>query len=724
LTHATTAVSAEEAKRMEALLGRLESDLERVEKAEARPPPPAPAPQSSTSDLASTSGANAETREELSAEGKGQAYEEVVVTASRHAENAIDAPVATTTITSEEIALSGATSLPDLFRRVPGMDVMVLGVGSADVSIRGFNQRVANKVLVLVDGRSVYEDFLGFTLFDEIPIELEEIERIEIIRGPGSALYGANAFMGVINIITKRAGVGPSMQAVGGGGSGPYGLAHYLATQSVGRFAYRVSAGYDQSNKYSVDYPANEPDVAPQVSDPNLGLRTMKANAVLTYQLTPGSELSISSGVNKIFTEIYPLGLLRNYYLDGLHLYTKADATAGPVKLRVFWNHLQADAGPQYWPLGVPTTLATTIVTNVLDGDAQLDQAFHLGGEHHLNLGVGYRLKTAQWTYLAENPVENHFSAFAQDEYKPISLLAISASIRADRHPLLDDGKPGFAISPRGAVVFTPAEGHALRFSAGTAFREPTFVESYTRIETPVPGQSNLAVLTEGNEMLKPERVFALELGYRGEVGILEWDLALYRNQVNDLIVLSPVTSLPISQSYDPVSHEYLYGLSQFQNDPPVYTALGAEVGLKVSPLDGLGFRGSFAAERITASDIPADLAASFQCVPCADVPEIKAYVGASYRTPFRVDLNADASWVSSTTWIERQPAEEDPSQVAFVGNPLGAYEVVNARVAYHILDNHLEVAVVGTNLGQPHQEHPFGNLIDSRVMVTLGGQL
>ena len=674
--------------------------------------------------MASTSGANAETREELSAEGKGQAYEEVVVTASRHAENAIDAPVATTTITSEEIALSGATSLPDLFRRVPGMDVMVLGVGSADVSIRGFNQRVANKVLVLVDGRSVYEDFLGFTLFDEIPIELEEIERIEIIRGPGSALYGANAFMGVINIITKRAGVGPSMQAVGGGGSGPYGLAHYLATQSVGRFAYRVSAGYDQSNKYSVDYPANEPDVAPQVSDPNLGLRTMKANAVLTYQLTPGSELSISSGVNKIFTEIYPLGLLRNYYLDGLHLYTKADATAGPVKLRVFWNHLQADAVHSIGRSGVPTTLATAIVTNVLDGDAQLDQAFHLGGEHHLNLGVGYRLKTAQWTYLAE--IRSRITS----PRLPRTSTSPSASWRSPRRSARIATRSSTMASlaspsPRAARWSSPPPRATPSASRrGRPSESPPSSSRTPESRCPSPGSRTWPCSPRATRCCKPEKVFALELGYRGEVGILEWDLALYRNQVNDLIVLSPVTSLPISQSYDPVSHEYLYGLSQFQNDPPVYTALGAEVGLKVSPLDGLGFRGSFAAERITASDIPADLAASFQCVPCADVPEIKAYVGASYRTPFRVDLNADASWVSSTTWIERQPAEEDPSQVAFVGNPLGAYEVVNARVAYHILDNHLEVAVVGTNLGQPHQEHPFGNLIDSRVMITLGGQL
>jgi iron complex outermembrane receptor protein len=659
--------------------------------------------------------ATAENATELTGD-KGEAYEEVVVTASRYAQSSISAPVSTTTITSEEIQLSGAVSLVELLRRVPGIDVMRLGVSSADVSIRGFNQRVSNKLLVLVDGRSVYEDFLGFTLFEEIPIELDEIDHIEIIRGPASALYGANAFVGLINIITRRPGSGPLAKAQGGVGSGAAAQGSYVASQRLGRFSYRASVGYTQSDKWSVDFSSDRSDYTPQVTNPNLSLQSARANGVLSVAIAKNVEASLSAGVNRLYTEIYPLGTLRNYTLDGLHLYNQGDLVAGPFKIRVFWNHLQANAGPQYWPLGTPL-LSTEVVSNVLDADAQLDQVFHLGGEHRLNVGVGYRLKTAQWSYLNTNPVENHFNAFAQEEYRPIQMLSISGSLRVDRHPLLDNGQPGFAVSPRGAVVVTPIEGHAIHFSVGTAFREPTLVESYTRLESPVPGAPAVAALTVGNPQLKPESIFAIELGYRAEFSILQLDVALYRNQVKDLIVLSGLQPLDVNNDYDPVTHEYLVGRSSFQNDPPVYTALGGELGVKLAPVDRLSIRGAFAVERIDATGI--DRA---NCGPCNEEPAVKLAVGGSYRSPLHVDLNLDASWVSSTTWIERDP--DATGNIIFASYPLGDYAVINARAGYRFFDDHLDVALVGTNLAAAHQEHPFGNLVETRVMATLGAQL
>ena len=147
-------------------------------------------------------------------------YEETVVTASRREQSTLEAPNATTVITAEEIRLSGATTLPDLLRRVPGAEVMALGVGSHNSSFRGFNQRIANKVLVLLDGRTEYQDFLGLTLWQGIPVGLDEIERIEVIRGPGSALYGANAMLGVVNIITRSPGTGPRAQLSATAGNG------------------------------------------------------------------------------------------------------------------------------------------------------------------------------------------------------------------------------------------------------------------------------------------------------------------------------------------------------------------------------------------------------------------------------------------------------------------------------------------------------------------------
>ena len=142
-------------KRLDALAERLERA---VAKAEARAEAPLPAAETKPA-----AGAAAE-------EDFGVPYEETVVAASRRAQATLDAPNAITVITGDEIRASGLISLPDILRRVPGAEVMTMGLGSANVSFRGFNQRIANKVLVLVDGRPEYQDFLGVTLWPVLPV--------------------------------------------------------------------------------------------------------------------------------------------------------------------------------------------------------------------------------------------------------------------------------------------------------------------------------------------------------------------------------------------------------------------------------------------------------------------------------------------------------------------------------------------------------------------------
>ena len=129
-----------------------------------------------------------------------------------------------------------------------------------EVSMRGFNQRLSNKVLVLVDGRSVYIDLLGATLWATFPIGVEDIERIEVVRGPGSALYGADAFNGVVNIITKPPGEGGSGVNVG---YGTHNAAHgtVWANGRDSELAYRLSAGYDYVPRWSREVPPGAVDV-------------------------------------------------------------------------------------------------------------------------------------------------------------------------------------------------------------------------------------------------------------------------------------------------------------------------------------------------------------------------------------------------------------------------------------------------------------------------------
>ena len=247
----------------------------------------------------------------------GMPYEETVVAASRRAQATIEAPNAITVITGDEIRAAGLLTLPEILRRVPGAEVMVMGVTSANDSFRGFNQRVANKVLVLVDGRPEYQDFIGVSLWSALPVGLEEIERVEVIRGPGSALYGANAMLGVVNIITRAPGTGPALEASGFAGNGNLAGASLVASGG-GRVRYRASAGYQQANKYTRDFGDDRPDVASRIDDPNLAYRSVRANLTGFLAINQDFSVALSGGINRLFTELYALGLLRNFSLDGL----------------------------------------------------------------------------------------------------------------------------------------------------------------------------------------------------------------------------------------------------------------------------------------------------------------------------------------------------------------------------------------------------------------------
>ncbi len=705
-------------EKIASLINRLETAVAKVEKAAEAAPPrtvptleatpanaPAPTPQPA---------ANAETPEQAAG-----TYEEVVVTASRRAQTVIEAPVATTVITDEEIRMSGATNIPELLRRVPGMDVMAMGVASYDVSNRGFNNRLSNKVLVLVDGRSVYEDFLGFTLWPTLPVEMEEIERIEIVRGPGSALYGANAFAAVVNIITRTPGTGPSNQASFTAGNGNILRGSYVASGRIENVRYRASAGYEQADKWSSDYSPERVDVVPQVADPNLGLRAEHANAIVTYTPSRDIEISGSGGVTQVYTEVYPPGILRNFFLDGTETYTKLDLRLGPVKLRSFWNHLDATAGPEYWPSTAPS-IVNKVGSDVVDIEAQIDEAFSLLGSHHFVAGASWRLKRIDWNIIPGNlRIENYFAAFAQDEWRPIDPFRVIASYRIDRDPIIS-GQPGYAQSPRLSLVYLLTPSHALHASVGTAFREPTYEESFVQLPVPLVDPQGAEIVANGTVGLQPESMFAVELGYTAELDPISWDINVYRNEVHNLIVLAPVTLAPGQNNYDPRTATYILGTTSFVNDPPVYTAYGAEIGTRSAPVDGLDLRANVALETISASGLPANE----PCTPCSEEPIFKAFVSGSYRFRAGLDLALDASYVGGTTWIESEPSAVNPSANVYTPYPLSAYVVLNARAAFHLVPDRLDVSVVGTNLVGNYKEHPFGNLVDRRVLVTLSATL
>ncbi len=209
--------------------------------------------------------------------------------------------------------------------------------------------------------------------------------------------------------------------------------------------------------------------------------------------------------------------------------------------------------------------------------------------------------------------------------------------------------------------------------------------------------------------------MLAFEIGWRGELARagLEYDLALYWNVVDDLIALTAVNPVAAAEAYDLPSQSYLLGRSVFRNDPITYTARGAELGFKWSVLNGLDLRLSTAVQNIASNTTGV-------CGPCSQAPMVKVFGGIWYRTPVNLDLTFDAAYTSSTTWVEREPAAEDPTRISNISNALAGYLVINARVGFRLLNDKLTFAVIGSQLGPAHAEHPFGNQVNRRVFATI----
>src|SRR5262249_36798176 len=225
--------------------------------------------------------------------------EETVVTAIRHEQPISEAPSNIYVMTDEDIRHSGATDLPTLLRRIPGIDVMQVNGADFNVSARGDNQLTANKMLVLVDGRSIYDDVQGVVFWKAIPVTFPEIKRIEVLKGPASALYGFNAFDGVINIITKSPAEmrGATLQ-FGGGEVGTVTAAAVVAG-TYGDLGYRLSAGRDQNNQWQ------QPE--------GLAFRSHKFNIQTEDGLSSQSRVKLAGGLVDIdrFDSLFSQGVLQ-----------------------------------------------------------------------------------------------------------------------------------------------------------------------------------------------------------------------------------------------------------------------------------------------------------------------------------------------------------------------------------------------------------------------------
>ena len=493
------------------------------------------------------------------------AYEEqVVVTVNKTEQQLVNAPASVSVVGEEMIQNSPATNIGDLLRSVPGLNVTQVSARDVNLTSRGATGTLATSQLALVDGRSIYLDFYGMVMWDLVPSNFDEVRQIEVIRGPASAVWGANAMSGVINIITRT----PRELAARGGSSLTIGLGTFNREVAdddadLGSLLYvrgsRAQAVDDHwSYKLSAGYLTQDPLPRPSGSIPNAlqtpypsftneGTSQPKFDARVDYDMDGGGSVSISGGVagteGLIHTGIGPFDISSGTLMTYLSTRYQKDGR----RIAFFTNLLDGE-GTNLLARG-STGQPLPLVFDTKTFDIEASDVRTIGTRHALTFGGNYRHNTFDISIAPVGDNRNEAGVFAQDEMFLGDHFRWIVGGRVDKLSSIED--PVF--SPRTTFMVKPNAAQTFRVSFSRAFRSPSFINSH--IDTTVLNEANLGALSPllarfvfpihavGNPDLKQETLTAYEVGYTGIIGNrAAVSAAVYWNTTEDGIYFTPTS--------------------------------------------------------------------------------------------------------------------------------------------------------------------------------------
>ena len=455
--------------------------------------------------------------------------------ATRSEEPLFQTPAAVFVLTREDIRRSGATNLPEALRLVPGVQVARADANKWAVSARGFNGRFATKLLVLIDGRSVYSPLFSGVFWALQDLMLEDVERIEVIRGPGAALWGANAVNGIINVVTRSAHLTQGSLAILGLGTEERGAGSLRYGGKLGEsVGYRVYAKRFARNAL-VDATGKE-----TVDDWDMQRAGLRAD----WEPHGGDTFSFQGSLYRGHTgQTYRVPILEPPYRNPID----ADTRRTGGHLLTCWKRIFSPTADLRLQLYYDRTHWRDILfTEERDTyDLDFQHRFPLG-RHQFVWGLGYRYsadQTAGSAILSFDPAARALhqpSAFAQDEIVLLEdRLRLILGAKFERNTYT-----GFDYQPNLRLLWTPQPNHTLWAAAGRAIRLPARADVDVRLEFQTlppdslfPGSpTTLALVLGGGDALKAERVHAFELGYRlRPTPDLFVDLAAFYNDYADL---------------------------------------------------------------------------------------------------------------------------------------------------------------------------------------------
>jgi iron complex outermembrane receptor protein len=598
-----------------------------------------------------------------------------VVTATGRAQPLTQAPSAITVITAEEIRQSGATSIADLLRVVPGLDFFRISASNVSIAARGLNFQSQARMQVLVDGLSVYEDVLGLIYWHQIPIPLAEIDRIEVVRSPATALYGDKAFAGVVHIITKAPEALRGTHIAATGGEAGTGIVDLIHAGVKDRLSYKVSAGYDRTNQFP------NPEVGRTSSE--LGRLDRRGHFQINYQQAATAKLSVAGGINvSDRREVLPAGFFQQV-VSGTLGYLQTNYERDNLRLQLAYNHTDGDVRSESFFENTPATTDVFL--------AQLRHALALGRASVLSGGVSYRYATLDSPgIIGGRESQGVLSLFLQHEWKLRQELTATTGVGVDVH-----SEAGVRASPRTSLVYTPWPNHAFRASVAKSYRNPSLLENFEaltlRVDPPPPPGRSPSFTIFGNRNLKPEEMLSYELGYQTLMfERLRLRLDLFYNELDALIALAE----PVFGRVSPLLPPVPIG-TQYVNASDV-NVWGGEIGIDVFVTSWLRGFVNYSYQKRKGPLALQD-----------PTPQHKGNAGLT---------STFSNGLSGTVLLHHAGDPEAPA----VG--VSPYTLVNLRLGYRfkLFDRDAELSVQAFNLfNDVHREFPRGDLIERRVSTS-----
>lgn len=615
-----------------------------------------------------------------------------VTTVSKEPEQVWKTPAAIYVITQDDIRRSGATNIPEALRLAPGVEVARIDGNKWSIGIRGFGSRLARSVLVLIDGRTVYTTLFAGTYWEVQDTMMEDIDRIEVIRGPGGTIWGPNAVNGVINIITKNSKDTHGALASAGGGNVEQGF--YNLRSGSGNeegLNYRVyTKGFTRGPEFHADERNFDDWRGAQA-----GFRIDWENQAETSFRLEGDLYDERAGESVVatnYTAPFSQTIDANARLSGGNVtghWHKQLSERGDIQVQAYYDRTNRRE-PNFGD-----------IRNTFDADFLQRQL--LPARQRLSWGGGLRFSHGEElevvTGLTFDPpqlTDRLITGFVQDE---ISLVPDRLSLIGGSK-FLNTNFTGFEAEPSVRLLFTPSKTETAWAAFTRAVRTPADVERNFFLSGFIgtgPGGLPFFARFNANRNFQPEKLKGYEAGYRRLLGRdLYVDVAGYFNQYNNLFS-QEITGPPFLENTPPpledniVAPTHLLLPAQFGNGLQGTTA-GVEVAPEWKPVPYWRLRGSYSFLAMHIKPNPGSLDIGTAHPTETSSPEHQVYAQSSFDLSKAISLDLIYRYVSAL------PAQG-----------VKPYSTADATWSWALSD-HYRLTVVGQNLLRPHHAEAGGD--------------